>query len=522
MDRRIKNIVIVGGGTAGWMTAAALARLFEKVPCNIRLVESEEIGTVGVGESTIPSLRTFNQFLGLDEAEFVKATQATFKLAIEFVNWRHIGHLYYHPFGPYGIDIRGVSFPSCWLKFSGMGGSAELDDYNLQALAARNEKFALTGDIGNSPMSEVSHAYHFDAFLYAQYLRRYAEQRSVRRVEGKIVDVERDPQSGFIRAVVLAGGERIEGEFFVDCSGFRGLLIEQTLQTGFDDWSHWLPCDRAITVPSAAGGDLRPVTRATAREAGWQWRIPLQHRIGNGYVYSSAHIGADEATGVLLANLDGEALAEPWLLKFKAGRRRKAWNGNCVAIGLSAGFMEPLESQSIYLIQTGITQLIRNFPDLDFEPSDIDCYNRIMTWQFERIRDFLILHYSATERNDTPFWNYTRTMSLPDWLTEKIELFRARGRIFRENSELFAEASWFAVLYNQGIIPRRYDPVVDAVPDDELKNVMHYIRAEVARAVARMPTHSAYIARRYAAERPEQRWQTSSGTAREETEGTSA
>jgi tryptophan halogenase len=516
MERRIQNIVIVGGGTAGWMTAAALGRLYEKVPCNIRLVESDEIGTVGVGESTIPPLRVFNQFLGLDEAEFVQATQATFKLAIEFVDWRHLGHLYYHPFGPYGIDIRGVSFPSCWLRYHAMGEAAALDEYNLQAWAARQEKFALASDLGNAPMSQITHAYHFDAFLYARYLRRYAEQRGVRRVEGKIATVERDPQSGHILAVVLGGGERIEGEFFIDCSGFRGLLIEETLQTGFEDWSHWLPCDRAVAVPCAAGGDLRPVTRATAREAGWQWRIPLQHRIGNGYVFSSAHISADEAARVLLANLDGEALAEPWLLKFKAGRRRRAWNANCVAIGLSAGFMEPLESQSIYLIQTGITQLIRNFPDRDFEPADIARYNRFMTWQFERIRDFLILHYCATERNDTEFWNYTRTMALPDWLVEKIELFRARGRLFRDNGELFAEPSWFAVLYNQGIVPRHYDPVADTVPDDELKNVMHYVRAEVARTVARMPAHRAFIARRFAAQKPDQLWQTSSGTTREQ------
>jgi tryptophan halogenase len=515
MDRRIRNIVIVGGGTAGWMTAAALGRVYEKVPCNIRLVESEEIGTVGVGESTIPSLRTYNQFLGIDEDAFVRATQATFKLAIEFVDWKHVGHHYYHPFGPYGFDLRGVAFPAYWLKLKSRGEAADLNEYNLQSLAADREKFTRVLEAGNSPLPAIAYAFHFDAFLYARFLRTYAEKRGVARTEGKIASVEQDPQNGFIRAVVLNSGERIEGDLFVDCSGFRGLLIEQTLNTGFEDWSHWLPCDRAVTVPCASGGDLKPVTRATARPAGWQWRIPLQHRIGNGYVFSSAHLSEDEATATLLANLDGEALADPWLLKFKAGRRKAAWVKNCVAIGLSAGFMEPLESQSIFLIQAGITELIRHFPDLDFEPADTARYNCSMTWQFERIRDFLILHYHATERADTPFWDQVRTMTIPDWLTEKIELFQSRGRIFRDNGELFAEASWFAVLYNQGIIPRDYDPVADAMAEDEFRNSMHYARAVVATAVNRMPSHRDFIARNCPAEKLDQLWQTSSGTVRE-------
>jgi tryptophan 7-halogenase len=514
MGKRITNIVIVGGGTAGWMSAAALARYHEAMPINIRLIESPEIGTVGVGESTIPAINVYNHFLSLDENEFVRATQATFKLAIEFADWRHIGHHYYHPFGPYGLDMRGVMFTSFWLKLKAMGEAGPLAEYNLQALAADRERFTRPVK-DNSPLSTISYAFHFDAFLYARFLRRYAEARGVTCTQGTVVDVECDGETGFIRAVKLASGERIEGELFLDCSGFRGLLIEGALKTGFEDWSHWLPCDRAVTVPCASGGNLKPVTRATARPAGWQWRIPLQHRIGNGYVYSSAHLSQDEAAATLLAGLDGEALADPWLLKFRAGRRKRAWNKNCVAIGLSAGFMEPLESQSIHLIQIGIMRLMRYFPDCDFEAADIAGYNRYMAWQFDRIRDFLVLHYKATERNDTPFWDYCRTMEVPDFLKEKIELFSSRGRIFRENDELFAEGSWFAVLYNQGIIPRDYDPMVDLMPMGEFRNATGYVRTAVADAVRRMPSHREFIERNCRAEKPEQLWQTASGNVRE-------
>lgn len=514
MGKRITNIVIVGGGTAGWMTAALLARLHEDARISIRVVESDEIGTVGVGESTIPSLRQYNELLGLDENEFVRATQATFKLAIEFVDWRHLGHHYYHPFGPFGIDIRGVSFAAYWLKLKALGETVSPIEYNLQALASDQEKFVRSIADGNSALPDIAYAFHFDAFLYARYLRGYAEARGVKRVEGKVVDVAQRGEDGFIEAVVLASGERIEGELFFDCSGFRGLLIEQTLKSGFEDWSHWLPCDRAVAVPCRSGGNLKPVTRATARPAGWQWRIPLQHRIGNGYVFSSAHVSEDEAAATLLKNLDGEALADPWLLKFKAGRRKTTWVKNCIAIGLASGFLEPLESQSIHLIALGIMRLVCNFPDLDFEPADRDDYNQFMAWQYERIRDFLVLHYNATERNDTPFWDYCRTMAVPDYLKAKMELFAARGRIFRVNDELFTEQSWFAVLYNQGIRPRGYDPMVDLVPEGEFRNATRYVRSTIANSVARMPLHRDFIARNCPAPPPETVWQTAAGTTR--------
>ena len=500
MDNRLRSIVIVGGGTAGWMTAAALSRFLKDGYTKVRLIESDEIGIVGVGESTIPLMRTFNRMLGLDEDEFMRKTQGTFKLAIEFVDWKRLGHIYHHPFGPAGLNMDGVSFHAYWLRMHELGEAPDLGEYSLQTVAARQEKFSRPVDAGNSPLSTIAYAFQFDAYLYAQYLRQYAEARGTARTEGKIVDVGLRGEDGYIEAVTLESGERIAGDLFIDCSGFGGLLIEQALKTGYEDWSHWLPCDRAVATLCASGGSFAPVTRATARPAGWQWRVPLQHRIGNGYVYSSAYISDDEATATLLANLDGEVLRDPRILRFKAGRRRRSWNRNCVAIGLSAGFMEPLEAQSIFLIQTGIARLLTMFPDRDFEPADAERYNRVMQFEYERIRDFLVLHFKATERHDTPFWDYCRMMGVPDSLDDKIRLFESRGRVFRENEELFNDTSWFAVMIGQGLKPRGHDPMADIMPLDELRARMSHIKSVIAKCAETMPNHRDYIDRHCAAD----------------------
>jgi tryptophan halogenase len=499
-DHRLRNIVIVGGGTAGWMTAAALGRFLKDGHTRVTLIESEEIGTVGVGESTIPQINIFNRMLGLDENEFVRRTKATFKLAIEFVDWKAIGHSYYHPFGPFGLDMEGVSFHAYWLRLKAMGEAADLGEYSLEALAAAQSKFMRANQQPNSPLGRIAHAYHIDAGLYARFLRDYAQARGVRRQEGKIVEVHQRATDGFIEAVTLESGQRVEGDLFIDCSGFRGLLIEQTLKTGFEDWSHWLLNDRAVAVPCELGGSRQPVTRATARPAGWQWRIPLQHRLGNGYAFSSAHISEDEATAYLLANLDGAPLIEPFALRFKAGRRLKSWNKNVVAIGLSAGFMEPLESQSIHLIQVGIARLLAMFPDKRFQQPDIDRFNRVMQFEYETIRDFLILHFKATRRNDTAYWDYLRDMPIPDYLADKIAVFESHGRVFRENEELFTDTSWFAVMVGQGLEPRGHDPMADIMSDDELRSRMANIHAVIARSAEAMPDHMRFIADNCAAD----------------------
>jgi tryptophan halogenase len=499
-DPRLRSILIVGGGTAGWMTAAALSRFLSDGFTKIKVIESDAIGTVGVGESTVPSIMSFNQMLGIDEDEFVRQTQATFKLGIEFVNWRQIGDHYYHPFGPYGLNMDGLSFHSWWLRAHKLGFAAPLIDYSLQSLAAHEEKFSRPVDAGNTPLSTIAYAFHFDAFLYARYLRSYAEARGAVRREGKIAKVNLRAGDGFVESVTMEDGETLEADFFVDCSGFRGLVIAQTLGVEFEDWSHWLLNDRAVAVPCATGGSKRAVTRATARPAGWQWRIPLQYRIGNGHVYSSAHMSDDEATHILLSNLDGEPLAEPWRLSFKAGKRREVWKKNCCAIGLASGFMEPLESQSIHLIQVAISRLIALFPDRNHSPAEVERYNRRMTFEYETIRDFLVLHYNATERNDTPYWDYLREMEVSDYLAEKLAIFRDHGRIFRENDELFADTSWFAVMVGQGLWPNAHDSLVDVMPEAELKRRLEGIRQVIRKSVDWMPHHHAFIAEHCAAD----------------------
>jgi len=499
-DNRLRNIVIVGGGTAGWMAAATMARFLRNGYCQVRVVESEEIGTVGVGEATIPLIRTFNRMLALNEDEFLRRTYGTFKLGIQFVDWSRIGAQYIHPFGPYGLDMEGVSFHSYWLKERKLDPTTRLDHYSLQASACRRNKFMRGVNAGNSPLSNIAYAFHFDASLYAKYLREYAEARGVVRTEGKIVKVEQRGEDGFIEAVVLESGERIPGDFFIDCSGFRGLLIEQTLKSGYVDWSHWLPCNRALAVPCAVGGEFTPYTRSTARTAGWQWRIPLQHRIGNGHVYCSEFISDDEAAAILLANLDGKPLADPRPLRFVTGRRKETWKKNCVALGLAGGFLEPLESTSIHLVQTGLANFMALFPDRIPRQAEIDRYNRIMAWEFERVRDFIILHYKATQRDDTPFWNYCRTMQIPDELRQKLETFRAHGRVHRDNLELFNDTSWFAVMIGQEVPTDAYDPLVDVMPDEEFQRRMKSIRSTIANSVEVMPSHRDFILQHCAAD----------------------
>lgn len=494
-DNRIRKILIAGGGTAGWMTAAVLSKLLKGDYAEIVLVESEEIGTVGVGEATIPQIGTFNRTLGIDESDFVRATQGSFKLGIEFVDWGAKGERYIHPFGAYGLDMDGVSFHAFFLKHHGQSYTADtVEQYSLQALAARQNRFMRPVNAGNSPLSKIAYAFHFDAGLYAQYLRQQSEARGVVRKEGKIVDVGLHPETGYVEHIQLSDGRVLEADLFVDCTGFRGLLIEQALKAGYVDWSHWLPCDRAVAVPCESAAELTPYTRSTAREAGWQWRIPLQHRIGNGHVWSSQFTDEERATDLLMSNLDGKPLAAPRHLRFVTGHRRKFWDKNVVSIGLSAGFIEPLESTSIHLIQSGVAKLLQMFPGRGFSQPDIDRYNRVTTFEYERIRDFIILHYHLTRRDDTEFWNYTRNMQIPDYLADKMSLFESHGRIFRENEELFNDTSWFAVMIGQGMRPRDYDPVADVQSAEETAARLENIRQTIATSATYMPRHVDFIA----------------------------
>lgn len=495
----IEKVVIAGGGTAGWMTAAALAKLL-RGKVDITLVESEEIGIVGVGEATIPMIQRFNQVLELDENEVLRQTQGSFKLAVEFVDWGRRGERYMHGFGRFGQDLWTLNFEQYWLRLFLAGKAPDLAQFSITRMAALKNRFMRSRpDMPNSPLADIAHAFHFDASLYAKYLRRFAESLGVKRIEGKIVDVSLKGLRGHVDALTLDAGRRVEGELFIDCSGFRGLLIEQALETGYEDWSHWLPCDRALAVPCAPAGPLLPYTRATARQAGWQWRIPLQHRIGNGHVYCSRFVSDDEAAATLLANLDGEALAEPRQIRFVTGRRRKFWHRNVVAIGLSSGFMEPLESTSIHLIQTAIARLLTLFPDRGFSQPDIDEYNRQGVWEFEKIRDFLILHYHATERDDTPFWRHCRTMDIPESLRQRIDLFKSRGRIFRDGAELFTEVAWVQVMHGQGLRPQSHHPLAELLDEDEALAYLDSVRNTIAKCVDVMPEHATFIAEHCAA-----------------------
>jgi tryptophan halogenase len=498
-EHAIRRVVIVGGGTAGWMAAAALSAWLPPGSMEIELIESDEIGTVGVGEATIPPLIQFNDLLNVNEDEFLAATKGTFKLGIEFVDWGAIGERYFHPFGSHGADINSVPFHQIYLREGTRRSMPDIREWSMSAVAAGLGRFARPGAGARLPLSQLVYAFQFDAGLYARFLRGYAERKGVRRTEGKIVDVIQDSENGHVQSVTLDDGRTSDGELFIDCSGFRGLLIEGTLGTGYEEWSHWLPCDRAAAVPCALPSPPDPFTRSTARSAGWQWRIPLQHRMGNGLVYSSAHLEREAAETLLLANLEGEPIASPRHLSFTAGRRKLAWNANVVSLGLSTGFIEPLESTSIHLVQSGITKLIALFPDRRFNSAERDEYNRQVQDVFEDVRDFIVLHYKATRRDDSDFWNYCRTMDIPDKLASKLELWRSKGRLFRDGQELFGPASWVAVLLGQGIVPEEQDPMVMTIDPAMAADTLDKMHLSYRRLAEQMPTHAEFIARASAA-----------------------
>jgi tryptophan halogenase len=497
----LKDIVIVGGGTAGWMTAAALSTMLNG-RYNIRLVESDEIGIVGVGEATIPMIQRFNRVLGIDEHEFMRETQGSFKLGVEFVNWGRLGDRYMHGFGRLGQDLATVPFDQYWQRMRRAGKAAPLEEYSITRMAAKANKFMPPRfDLENSPLRDINYAYHFDAGLYAKFLRKLAESRGVTRIEGKITRATQREDDGHVDAVILENGTRVEGELFIDCSGFRGLLIEQTLETGYEDWTRWLPADRALAVPCESVAAMTPYTRATAHKSGWQWRIPLQHRTGNGHVYCSRFISDDEAAATLLSNLDGKALAEPRLIKFQTGMRKQAWNRNVVAIGLAGGFLEPIESTSIHLIQSAIQRLIDFFPGRDWSDVDRQEYNRQSRFEYERIRDFIVLHYHLNQRTDSEYWKECANMAIPDTLRHKMDLYRTHGRVVRVDNELFSEVGWIQVLEGQNMPIEGYHPLADTQSEADVAEYLASVREVIAKCVDVMPTHHDYIAKMCAAKK---------------------
>lgn len=496
---KINNIVIVGGGTAGWMAAASLARFFDHQPASITLIESEQIGTVGVGEATIPGIRSFNLSLGIDEIDFIKKTNATFKLGIEFQDWRQRGTTFFHPFSDFGLPLNGVEFHHYIQRLRALGETIDITDYSFSAQLAKLGKFAQPHERPPSPLADFGYAYHFDAGLYAAFLREYAEAKRVVRREGKVVGVSLNNE-GFIESVTLDDGDIIGGQLFIDCSGFRGLLIEEALHTGYEDWRCWLPCDKAIAVQSQKVGTAAPFTRTIAKEAGWQWRIPLQHRMGNGYVYASQFMDDDEARQALLTSLESAPTSNPRQFSFISGVRKKVWNNNCFALGLASGFLEPLESTSISLIQTGLSKLLRFFPDSSFNRADIAEVNRLHRHEFERIRDFLILHYKATGREDSEFWRHCQTMEIPDTLAHKIDVYKSQGQLVMYDPEAFKKDSWLAMYNGFTQAPQRYDSRVDSMNIAELKSHLDKMRNAIQAAAGQAMSHEDFIARHCAAE----------------------
>lgn len=488
-DKKVKSVIVVGGGTAGWMTAAGIAKSIGSDGLKVTVIESEDIGIVGVGEATLPHLRYYLKSLGIDEREFMAATDATVKLGIEFVDWARVGDSYIHPFGDYGLPNDGIPFHQFYHKFRSTGS---ICDYSLPVVAARKAKFETPSKNASSVNSTYRFAYQFDATKFGPFLRQYSEKLGVERIEGKIVSVEQ-ASDGNISTLVTEDGRSFSADFFVDCSGFRGLLINGALKTGWESWAKWLPCDRAVAVPCEHKGQLLPYTRATAKNAGWQWRIPLQSRTGNGYVYSSQFLTDEKAEHEFLNSLEGERLAEPRILKFETGKRQKLWDKNCLAVGLSGGFLEPLESTSIYLIQQGITYFLELFPETRNSSIRAGEYNRMMDMEFERIRDFLILHYHATEREDTEFWREMKYLEIPQSLKEKMALFKECGRVQSYSDGLFLEPSWVAVYYGQRVIPKEYDSRVDMYPEIEVKNNLLQLKSLMARTAENMMPHDKWL-----------------------------
>ena len=480
-----QKVIIAGGGTAGWMTAAAMGKVLEKV-CDVTLVESDAIGTVGVGEATIPTLVTYNRLIGLDEAKWMSAVKGTFKLGIAFENWTDLDHRYIHSFGITGKDHWTAGFQHFWHRGRELGVAKDFGDYCLELVAGEKDRFAHLPDLG------LNYAYHIDATAYAGFLREIAEAHGVKRREGKIAEVRR-ADNGDIASLVLDDGEVLEGDLFIDCTGFRAMLIDGALGVGYDDWTHWLPCDRAIAVQTESVRPARPYTRSIAHEAGWRWQIPLQHRTGNGTVYCSKYMSDDEAKAKLLADIEGEPLTEPRVIRFRTGMRRAHWHRNCIAIGLSSGFIEPLESTSIHLIQRSVMRLMRMFPQHGYHQPDIDEFNAQTAYETDHIRDFIILHYHLTNRTDTPFWRHCRTMEIPESLAHRMRLFEETGRVFRANDELFAENSWTQVMLGQGLMPKARHPVADVMSEAEVTNFLNYIIENVNRTANGLPAHEDYL-----------------------------
>jgi len=487
MNKQVRDIVIVGGGTAGWMAAAALSKSFGQT-LSIKLVESDEIGTVGVGEATIPPIRNLHLLFNLSEADFVRAVNGTFKLGIEFENWGALGDRYFHPFSGHGIDTWAAQFHHYWVRAQELGEKAALDEFSLEANMARANRFGLQGD------RKPGYAYHFDAGLYAKLLRKIGEQNGVERTEGKVVDVNLHPDSGFIQSIKLESGDQVEGDFFIDCSGFRGLLIEQALETGWEDWGHWLRNDRAIAMQTESTSPPIPFTRSTARSSGWQWKIPLQNRVGNGLVFGSDYMSEDEASRLLRDNIEGRPINEPRTIRFRTGRRLRQWNKNCVALGLASGFLEPLESTSIHLIQNSIIRFIKLFPGQSDAQIEADQFNREVEAELRHIRDFIIAHYKVTSRTDSPYWSDCKNMEIPDSLAHKLELFRRSGKIFRDDNELFSEPSWTAVLIGQGLLPMSHHRFADTMRDAEVVQMLARVKGQIANTVNRQSMHPDYIA----------------------------
>ena len=479
------KIVIAGGGTAGWIAAAALSNQMREL-LDITLVESQEIGTIGVGEATIPPMRTFHRLLGINEQEFMRATNATFKLGIQFENWKKIGEKYFHSFGVTGKQTLITDFIHFWLRGRELGIADEFGNYCLEYKAALEERFAVND-------AKLNYAFHLDAGRYASFLRLRAEARGVKRVEGKIAEVQQNPQSGFITSIKMESGQEIPGDLFLDCTGMRGLLIEQTLQTGFEEWTHWLPCDSAIAVQTEAVAPAVPYTKSIAHHAGWRWQIPLQHRVGNGLVFSGQYMSEDEAVNTLLSSVDGNVLTEPKVIKFKTGKRKKTWNKNCIAIGLASGFLEPLESTSIHMIMTTVTRLLQLFPQGEIKSSIVDEFNIQAESEILRIRDFIILHYKATERDDSPFWRYCKDMEIPSDLKHRMTLFKEHGKSFQVEGELFRLDSWTQVMLGQGIMPSSYHPIVKLMSERELQSFLNSVATDVNKNIAMLPRHHDFI-----------------------------